>query len=96
MADEADITLGWYDNSLTPDEARRLIALDHQVVHVLYMHNIHARPEWSGMTEDGKRLVQCVIADPQPRVLLALPSREFAALSAAALLARLEERLRQP
>jgi hypothetical protein len=30
MADEADITLGWYDNSLTTDEARMLIALDQQ------------------------------------------------------------------
>jgi hypothetical protein len=32
MADEAEVTLGWYDNSLTADEARVLRALDHQVV----------------------------------------------------------------
>jgi hypothetical protein len=96
MADEAEVTLGWYDNSLTADEARRLIALDQQIVHVLYMNNVHARPEWSGTTEDGERFVQCVIADPQPRVLLALPSREFDALSAETLLSRLEESLRRP
>ena len=96
MADETDITLGWYDNSLTVDEARKLVALDQQVVHVLYINNIHARPEWSGTTEDQERFIRCVIADPQPRVLLALPSREFDALSAEALLSRLEESLSQP
>jgi hypothetical protein len=95
MADEADITLGWYDNSLTADEARMLIALDNQVVHVLYMNNVHARPEWSSRTEHHERFIQCVIADPQPRVLLELPSSEFAALSADALLSRLEASLRQ-
>ncbi len=91
----ADVTLGWYDNSLTADEARKLIALDQQVVHVLYMNNVHARPEWSSTTEDQERFIQCVVADPQPRVLLALPSSEFGVLSAEALLSRLENGLRQ-
>ncbi len=96
MADEAESTLGWYDNSLTTDEARRLRALDHQVVHVLYMNNVHARPEWSSRTEHQERFIQCIIADPQPRVLLEVPSSEFASLSAEALLSRLEDSLRQP
>src|SRR5918997_5137818 len=76
MADGAEVTLGWYDNSLTADEARVLRALDHQVVHVLYMNNVHVRPEWSSRTEHQERFIQCIIADPQPRVLLEVSSRE--------------------
>jgi hypothetical protein len=94
MADEADITLGWYDNSLTADEARVLRALDHRVVHVLYMNNVHVRPEWYARADSHERLVQCVIADPHPRVLLDLPSSELDHLSADALLARIEASLR--
>jgi hypothetical protein len=91
----ADVTLGRYDNRLTADETRVLSALDHQVVHVLYLNNVHARPEWYARTDAHERLVQCVIADPEPRVLLELPSSELNRLSADELLARLEDSLRQ-
>jgi hypothetical protein len=94
MADGAEVTLGWYDNSLTADEARVLRALDHQVVHVLYMNNVHVRPEWSSRTEHQERFIHCIIADPQPRVLLEVSSREFASLSTDALLSRIEASLK--
>lgn len=77
MADKAEVTLGWYDNSLTAGEAGVPRTLDHQVVHVLYMNNVHVRPEWYGRTEYHERFVQCVMADPYPRVLLDLPSSKL-------------------
>ena len=59
------------------------------------MNNVHVRPEWYGRTEYNERFVQCVIADPHPRVLLELPSSELDHLSADELLSRVEASLRQ-
>lgn len=92
MSDDANINMALYAG-LLPEEEKKLMGIENDVLRVLFDHGFYARPIWTFGTDAKGRVVKLCLPGTrsQPRVVFELPSSEIAILSHDELLSRLNE-----